>query len=170
MRFIKKYESLVKKNDEKVINSLLLPLVDEIVKMLKTLAELQGYEKWNVKTYFSDGFYGKDSLNISIKYCAEIDDNIWNSNVNLFNIKISTSPKDNKNYNLIVETQYDDQYVLELARKFNNFMSKYVSEENYLYRGGRNEFTKNDINDIIINIKKLIPELELEISTKKYNI
>ncbi len=49
-------------------------------------------------------------------------------------------------------------------------MEKYVSRSNYLYAGGKNEFTENDIPDIIAEFEKITSELQIEIETNKYNI
>jgi hypothetical protein len=59
---------------------------------------------------------------------------------------------------------------LEIKSRLQDFMEKYVSRSNYLYAGGKNEFTENDIPDIIAEFEKITSELQIEISRNKYNL
>jgi len=173
MKYIKIYESLISKNDKRVLNHPLIPLADEIENLLKTFANLQGYKKWSIKKYFSDGFLGKNTINITITYYVK--DDIWSRNLDLFKIKILTLLNDNVEKYILymdfgIRQDYKPNEIQILLQEINNIMSKYVNEENYLYQGGRNEFMEKDINNIINSIKKLTSELESKIIEDKYNL
>lgn len=172
MKFIKKYEGLLKRTDNKVINSPTIPLVNEIEEMLKMLAQLQGYDNWSVKKYYSDG-YG--DINTKIVYYVYNKSIYQNIDLLIVNIK-SFMMYENTHYSLSIEapdrsscgsTKYKR---VEIQDRVKKFMKKYIDSENYYYRGGTNEFTIDDIDDIINELKKITRDLVLELNANKYNL
>lgn len=176
MKFIKKYEGLLKRTDKRVVDSPIIPLVDEIENMLKTLAELQNHKNWHVKRFYSDG-YG--DVKVKIVYYA-YSKNFYRS-LDLFIIEIKPwQIYENdivyQKYYLGVEATdrsgFDNTRGkrLEIEQRIRTFMKKYVDKNNYLFRGGRNEFTVDDLNDIINEFRKITTDLKLELDTNKYNL
>lgn len=171
MKYIKQYEGLIKKNDSRVSNHILLPLSNVIEDMMKTLSQLENIDIspviCKVKKYFSTVF--NDSINI--KLFSDI------YNVNNYRIghlfKITLSAIDDT-YSLYLDVSSNDTgdrtKRREIKSRLQDFMEKYVSRSNYLYAGGKNEFTENDIPDIIAEFEKITSELQIEIETNKYNI
>ena len=174
MKFIKKYEALIRNSDSRALNHVLLPLSNAIEEMLKTLVELQNgdhtkYPIGKIKKYFSDKY---DTTTIKLSY--EIR-NINRYKIGeLFTITLSSNNYRSSNYSMNINATNNEtngrSKRLEIERRLQEFMEKYVSRSNYLYAGGKNEFTINDIPDIIDEFKKITSELQIEISRNKYNI
>ena len=171
MKYIKEFEGrIIKKTDSRIIDHPLLPLADVAEKMLNTLAELQNisqeYPIGKVKRYFVEGFH--DPISIKLSYNSFNENNFMIGH--LFGITLSSN---NNTYSISMNVSNSDtnrEKRLEVEKRLYEFMRKYVSRSNYLYAGGKNEFTDNDMNDIINEIKKITLELQIEIETNKYNI
>lgn len=168
MKFIKKFEALLKSTDIKINSNPIIPLADAFENMLKKLAKLDGYEH-KIKRFYSDNFYN-DNINIKITYSA-IPKNFYNY-YNLFYVKISSYK--NNTFGLTIELYDRFEDTLErrktIAKRLMNFMEKYVSEADYLYNAGRNKFTIEDIDDIINEIKKIESKIDIDIMSNKYNL
>ena len=172
MKHLKKFEGLIKKDDIRILNHTLLPLSNAIEEMVKTLSELENINNTPIackyKKYFSTGF--NKSINIKISY------NVHNENNSMIGhlLTITLSSNNDNTYSMLINVSNNDtgdrSKRLEIEDRLREFMKKYVSRSNYLYAGGKNEFTENDINDIIDEFKKIKSELQLEIIRNKYNM
>lgn len=166
MKYLKNFEGLIKSTDTRAVNHIMNPLADELVNFLNKLGELLGYSDWTVKKYYTD-----DS--IKVVYYAYTK---YRKKIDLFMFRILNLPYDENKFSLFIESEtrwtFEDSEKrrIELSREIRDMMRKYVSESDYLFRAGRNEFSVDDMNDIINEFKKIEAKLQIEIDTNKYNL
>ena len=150
MKYLKNFEGLIKSTDTRAVNHIMNPLADELVNFLNKLGELLGYSDWTVKKYYTD-----DS--IKVVYYAYTK---YRKKIDLFMFRILNLPYDENKFSLFIESEtrwtFEDSEKrrIELSREIRDMMRKYVSESDYLFRAGRNEFSVDDMNDIINEFNK----------------
>lgn len=160
MKHIKKFETLLKYSDERVINHIFKPFADNIKNILLSLKNIDNIPGTNVKIYYDD------SKDIKIIYGYKYN--------NLFNVRLITYDRTDYLELTILLYYRDDRNSnnKELYNIFDKVLEKYEEERSFYYRQCHDikiEDTNNlsVLNNIYNDVKN---EFEIYINSKKYNL
>ncbi len=159
MKFLKNFENLIKKTDDKVINTPLKPLIDELENILNCLSEFE-YKNYKIKKYYSNGV---NDVNIKMILYE-------NSEIELL-VYLHSYTLTNQKYYITFQVFSN---IFEINRfkklKLGNDIKDIFKNNNLKYNINQCFFDINDIDIIVNDLKKIRNNLELENSIKKYNL
>lgn len=166
MKYLKIYEGLLKKTDDRVVNHPLKELINKFVELLTNLAECDDFGKFRIVKYYTE-----DSVKISYKeieyeYGSKIEYELFLIQIYKYHDGSYSITQNVKSFRRYKETE-NREFV---NKSLNKILKKYISKENYLYSGGRNEINLDDIDDIMNDIDKIIKDLEVIKKSNKYNL
>ena len=161
MKYIKKFETLLKFSDERVINHLFRPFAEKLKNILLYLKDIDHITGTNVRIYYDD------SKEIKIIYGYKYND--------LFNIRLIPYNRETMELTIILNYFKENAYKTynkELYDIFDKVLEKYQEEQSLYYRYCY-DIKIYDINDLSIldNIyNDLKNEFDFYLQTQKYNL